>query len=536
MISIQHLKYAHPNKDVLFNDLHFTIIKHTRAALIGNNGTGKSTLLKIIAGELQPIAGQVQLSARPYYIPQLYGQFNHLTVGQALGVTAKLTALQEIVGGNVTEANMDILNDDWTIEERCAQALQYWQLTDIDLQQSMASLSGGQKTRVFLAGIGIHQPELVLMDEPSNHLDAAGRQLLYSFVAQSNSTMLIVSHDRELLNLLNPVCELASEGMTVYGGNYSFYKAQKQLQLDALHNDVKSQEKALRKAREKERETLERQQRLDARGKQKQEKAGVARIMMNTLRNKAENSTSRLRDVHADKIDGIYQELQSLRAELPAADQMRFGFAGSQLPKGKLLFSADKINYRYDQQWLWSEELDIALYSGDRLVLRGDNGSGKTTLIRIMLGQLQPGRGSVFLQAAKAVYLDQDYSLINHQLSVYEQAQQFNTDSLQEHEVKIRLHRFLFSRQQWDKPCASLSGGERMRLILCCLTLSQQAPDLLILDEPTNNLDMQNIEILTAALRAYRGTIVLVSHDHSFLKEAGVEREVVVKGSERIRQ
>ncbi|MFT3674815.1 MAG: ABC-F family ATP-binding cassette domain-containing protein [Chitinophagaceae bacterium] len=530
MISIQHLAYAHPNKDVLFNDLQFTMAEHTHAALIGNNGSGKSTLLKIITGGLQPTAGQIQLKAPPYYVPQLYGQLNHLTVSQALGIDKKLTALQEILSGQVTMANMDILGDDWTLEERCVQALQYWQLTDIDLQQSMGSLSGGQKTRVLLAGISIHQPALVLMDEPSNHLDAAGRQLLYSFVAQSNSTMLIVSHDRALLHLLNPVCELSSAGITVYGGNYSFYTAQKQLELEALHNDVKSQEKALRKAREKERETQERQQRLDARGKQKQEKAGVARIMMNTLRNKAENSTSRLREVHAEKIDGIYQELQSLRSELPVADQMKFGFADAQIPKGKLLFRAEKINYHYDRQWLWSEDLDAELYSSDRLVLKGGNGSGKTTLIHILLGQLQPEKGSVFIQPVNAVYLDQDYSLINNALSVYEQAQQFNTTGLQEHEVKIRLHRFLFSKQHWDRSCAALSGGERMRLILCCLTLSQQAPDLLILDEPTNNLDIQNVEILTAALKEYRGTLVLVSHDHIFLKETGVEREMKVEG------
>lgn len=529
MISIQHLTYAHPNKDVLFNDLQFTVGERVRAALIGNNGSGKSTLLKLIAGELQPAGGKIQLNASPCYLPQLYGQYNHLTVAQALAVEKKLAALHEILSGHVTAANMDILNDDWTLEERCVQALQYWQLTDIDLQQSMGSLSGGQKTRVLLAGISIHEPALVLMDEPSNHLDAEGRHLLYSFVTQSNNTMLIVSHDRQLLELLNPLYELSSTGITAYGGNYSFFKAQKQLELEALHGDVKNQEKALRKAREKERETQERQQRLDARGKQKQEKAGVARIMMNTLRNKAENSTSRLREVHADKIDGIYQELQSLRSELPVADQMKFGFADAQIPQGKLLFRAEKINYRYDQQWLWPENLDAELYSGDRLALKGRNGGGKTTLIHILLGQLEAANGSVFIQPVTAVYLDQDYSLIDNRLNVYEQAQQFNTIGLQEHEVKIRLHRFLFVKEHWDKSCAALSGGERMRLILCCLTLSQQAPDLLILDEPTNNLDIQNVAILTAALKEYRGTVVLVSHDDTFLKEVGVEKEIWLK-------
>ncbi|MBL7758277.1 MAG: ABC-F family ATP-binding cassette domain-containing protein, partial [Chitinophagaceae bacterium] len=154
---------------------------------------------------------------------------------------------------------------------------------------------------------------------------------------------------------------------------------------------------------------------------------------------------------------------------------------------------------------------------------------GKTTLVRIILGQLAPGKGTVVSQPVKAVYLDQEYSLIDDRLGVYEQAQQFNTAALQEHEVKIRLNRFLFSSQYWDKSCASLSGGERMRLALCCLTLCEQAPDLLILDEPTNNLDIQNIEILTNALKEYRGTVVLVSHDNTFLKEVGVDKEIGLK-------
>jgi ATPase subunit of ABC transporter with duplicated ATPase domains len=171
---------------------------------------------------------------------------------------------------------------------------------------------------------------------------------LYDFVQNTKSTLIIVSHDRKLLNLLNSVCELSKNGIKVYGGNYDFYKEQKQIENNALSQDIQSKEKALRKAKEKERETLERQQKLDSRGKGKQEKSGVARIMMNTLRNNAENSTSKLKSVHAEKIGGLSQDLQELRSSLPDIDKMKFGFDNSALHKGKILFTATNINFGYD--------------------------------------------------------------------------------------------------------------------------------------------------------------------------------------------
>ena len=147
----------------------------------------------------------------------------------------------------------------------------------------------------------------------------------------------------------------------------------------------------------------------------------------------------------------------------------------------------------------------------------------------MVLGDLKPQMGQIKRADFKSIYIDQDYSLINNQLSIYKQAQQFNTAGLQEHEVKTRLNRFLFAKEMWDKPCLALSGGERMRLLLCCLTINQQAPDLIILDEPTNNLDIQNIEILTRAINQHQGTLIVVSHDESFLEEIHIQRVIELK-------
>lgn len=526
MLILQNISYQHENKNMLFQNISFTINKNEKTALVGNNGVGKSTLLKVIAGEFQANSGQIIAAEIPYYVPQLFGQFNKLCIAEALKINDKIISLKEILEGNVTEENLQLLNDDWTIEERCNETLEYWQLHHLDLNQKMETLSGGEKTKVFLAGIMIHKPDLILLDEPSNHLDFAGRNLLYEFIKSTSSSLLIVSHDRTLLNILDKTLEMSKNGISVYGGNYDFYKEQKSIENNALENGVQSKEKELRKAREKERETIERQNKLDSRGKKKQEKSGVARIMMNTLRNKAENSSSKIKDVHAEKISGISEDLRQLRSALPTIDQMKFGFKINSVQQGKVILKATEINFGYENDLIWKENLNFEILSGDRIAIKGLNGSGKTTLIKIILKELSPKTGNINSLTKKAIYIDQDYSLLNQNLKIYEQAQLFNDCNLEEHEIKMRLNRFLFSQNDWDKPCKILSGGERMRLLICCLTISNEAPEIIILDEPTNNLDIQNIEILTAALLEYQGTLLVISHDQSFLDQINVQKSI----------
>lgn len=528
MLILQNGSYTHPTGDVLFDDIQLTLHKNEKVALIGNNGSGKSTLLKLIAGQIPLQSGLLKKESEPYYIPQVVGQFDNLTLAQALNIDEKLRAFHAILSGEASEENLEILNDDWTIEDRCREALEYWKLDELDLNQSMKSLSGGQKTKVFLAGILIHQPELVLMDEPSNHLDSASRQLLFDFITSTSKTLLIVSHDRKLLNLLDKICVLDQRGITVYGGNYEFYREQRNIEQKALSQEVSSMEKTLRKAKEKERETMERQQKLDSRGKKKQEKAGVPTIMLNTLRNNAEKSTSKLKNAHADKIGGISKDLQELRRSLPDLDKMKFGFDSSHLHHGKVLVKADKLNYAYSDQLLWKENRSFQINSGERIAIKGVNGSGKTTLIQLILGNIEPSEGTIFRAVNQSVYIDQDYSLINNELNVYQQASEFNQTALLEHEIKTRLNYFLFDKNDWDKPCSVLSGGERMRLILCCLTLGVKSPDLIVLDEPTNNLDLESIEILTSAIQQYQGTLLVVSHDELFLEQINIQRVLQV--------
>ena len=526
MLTLQGVSHAHPNKQLLFNNISFSLNRHEKIALIGNNGVGKSTLLKIIAKIIQPLKGEVNADMLPYYIPQVHEQYDHLTVSQALGVESQLKALAEILQGNGTIENLNILNDDWNLDQRCKQGLAFWNLAGLALNEKLGALSGGEKTRVLLSGIQIHQPEFILLDEPSNHLDRLNRTRLYDFIASTEQTMIVVSHDKTLLNLFSRILELRADGVRSYGGNFDFYLQQKSLEKEALHEDIGSKEKELRKAREKEAEVLKRQQKLDSRGKRQKEKAGVARIMMNALRNKAENSTAKIKGVHAGKIDGITDDLRTLRASLPDIDKMKFGLDNPALHKNKVLINVSGINFSYNSQFLWKENLSFQIVSGERIALKGRNGSGKTTLIKLLLGHVDPSIGRLLRAHFNSVYIDQDYSIVNTTLTVYEQAQQANTSGLEEHEIKIRLNRFLFPKAYWEISCRELSGGEKMRLMLCCLTIARKSPDLIVLDEPTNNLDIQNVEVLTAALLEYEGTLIVVSHDEAFLKDISVEKTI----------
>ncbi|MET0394002.1 MAG: ABC-F family ATP-binding cassette domain-containing protein [Chitinophagaceae bacterium] len=529
MLILQGVDYTHPGRDPLFTDIHFTLNRRDKIALTGNNGSGKSTLLRIMAGELQPSRGLVKTETKPYYVPQLWDRFADATVAQALRVQDKLLALKKILAGDVTETNLQILADDWTIEERCREELAHWQLDGLDWSQPMRTLSGGQKTKVFLAGILIHEPEIILLDEPGNHLDGAGRRLLHELILSTRAALVLVSHDRHLLNLPGLLCELENGGLTMYGGNYDFYREQKAIEQTALYHDLKSAEKAFRKAKEVQRESLERQQKLDARGKKKQEKAGLPTISMHTFRNNAEKSTARVKDIHAEKVNALAAELGQLREALPASGAIRLLFDDAALHKGKVLITARGVNARFNDRLLWKQGLSIQITSGERIAVKGANGSGKTTLIKFFLGALQPAAGTIESTISQAIYIDQDYSLINVRLSVYEQAQRFNPGSLHEHEIKLRLNRFLFDKTAWDKPCRALSGGERMRLLLCCLTIGNQAPDLIVLDEPTNNLDVQNVDILIRALSEYKGTLLVVSHDKYFLEQIGIGRSLMLE-------
>lgn len=534
-IIIKDLSYIHSDKEVLFSHLNLNVNPGEKIALIGNNGCGKSTLMQILAGDLSPASGATSCPGQLYYVPQHFGQFDNQSIAQAIGVDHKLEALHAILNGNVSEHYFSQLNDDWNIEERTQAALSDWGMEGISLSRPMNGLSGGEKTRIFLAGMELQEPSVVLLDEPTNHLDTIGRERLYNFIRRTSAILLVISHDRTLLNLLPAICELSRFGLKYYGGNYDFYKEQKAQQLDALEQQLEEKQKALRLARKTAREVEERKAKQSVRGEKASIKKGIPAILMGARKQSAENSTSKLTSTHAEKAEKLQQEMSHIKSSLPLTEKLKTDFNASNLHTGKILVSAKEINFHYPDATvsLWDAPLCFELRSGDRLNIQGNNGSGKTTLLKLIMGELQPTAGMMECTNFTSVYLDQEYSLVCNKRTVLQQVDVFNHRHLPEHEVKTILNRYLFPRDVWNKPCSKLSGGEKMRLSFCCLMIADNTPDMFILDEPTNNLDIESIGIITATIRDYTGTVLAISHDREFLRETGVEREIYLEGNEK---
>lgn len=526
-ISIQQVTYIHADKEILFKDLNLSVNKGQKIALVGDNGSGKSTLLELITGRLSPSSGIIIRPDRLYYVPQHFGQYDNQSISQALQTDKKIKALHAILSGDTNIENFNILDDDWSIEERIHAALASWGIADKQLSQPMSDLSGGEKTRVFLAAMEIHTPSVILMDEPTNHLDTMGREQLYNFIKRTTATLMIVSHDRTLLNLLNTTCELTRNCINTYGGNYEFYKEQKRIRQNALLQELEEKEKQLRLAKRIAREVAERKEKQNIHSEKTSAQKGISRMAINTLRDKAEKSTTRLSGIHAEKTEKIAHEMKQIKSSLPNPSVLRTDFNASGLHNGKTLATATNINFAYTPgQKIWQASLSFQLKSGDRICIEGANGSGKTTLIKLICGELAPTEGDLLRADFKYVYLNQEYSIIQNERNVFEQAEAFNTRNLPEHEIKIILNRYLFPSTVWDKSCEKLSGGEKMRLAFCCLMIGNNTPDLFVLDEPTNNLDIQSIEIITSTIRNYTGTVLVVSHDKYFINEINVEKSI----------
>ncbi len=519
-ILLHDITYYHNDRTLLFEHLHCSIEAGQHVNLIGNNGSGKSTLLQIMAKRLAPSAGTLTTTAMPYYVPQQLGWLQQQTVAEALLADKQIKALRAILRGETDEAHFEALADEWDIEERVQKVLADWQLAHAGPDQPMHLLSGGEQTRVLLAGMELHNPSIILLDEPTNHLDSRGREQLYQFIEKYKGTLVAVSHDRSLLQLNNITMALSQGKLEVYGGNYAFYKERRQEQLNALQQDVHHREKELKLAKKQAQLSKERRQRQE--GRDKAQTGGLPKIVANMLSNSSELSSARLQAVHAEKMGHIADELQQQRELLGKEQVLQLRFPDSKLHQGKKLVQVTSVNYAYNNDPLWAVPLDFQVNSGDRIAIRGTNGAGKTTLLRLMMGDLQPAAGNIERATCEIIYLDQQYSFIDPDKTVFEQLAHYNHQHLEPHVLKMLLHQYQLGIDLWDKKCRQLSGGEKMKLTICCLYVSNEHPDVIVLDEPANNLDINSLEVLVHALKAYKGTLLLVSHDVTLAEELGI--------------
>ncbi|WP_245805723.1 ABC-F family ATP-binding cassette domain-containing protein [Chitinophaga jiangningensis] len=517
------MSYVHPDNEALFQDLNFILNEGEKAALVGINGAGKSTLLRLLSGQLQLSAGEIIHSAQPWYVPQHLGEYDTWSVARVLGVDKKLAALQAILGGDTDVQHFTQLDDDWDIEHKVIILLEKWGLGDIHQTRLMGSLSGGQKTKAFLAAMDLNSPKLILLDEPSNHLDLNTRMKLYRMIQESKSTMLIVSHDRALLNLMNKTLELSEKGIATFGGNFDFYQQKKQEKVAALRSRLNEQMRALKESEKKAGDMA------GLRAHQQARSAGMSgsipRIIAGGLKNKAERSTARMLSAHDEKIALLLHNIEETKAQIQEYETLKIDIRSPEIHPGALLIDMKGINFKYADKLLWNK-LDLQVRSGDRVQIQGENGSGKTTLLKIITGALQPFEGTYNNSGFSYFHLDQNYSMLDPRLTVFEQIQAFNKRRLDEDELHQVLAYAQFKPAAFDKKCDKLSGGERMKLALSCLLVSNQVPEVMILDEPTNNLDVLSLEVLTLAVKSYSGTLLVISHDDYFIDEIGIDYKI----------
>ena len=527
-ISVVDLACRLPDGGSVFASLTFAF-DMVRTGLVGPNGIGKTSLLDILAGRRPPSAGRVTRAGRIAYLPQTAIVDAGATVATALGVADALDAHARIGRGEGTVADVERLDERWDLPERIARALERLGVGALAPERPLASLSDGEVTRVRVAGLLLDDPDFLLLDEPTNHLDRAARAFVHDLVGAWRKGLIVVSHDRRLLARVDRIVEMGPGGLKEYGGDFEFYREQRNLERAAAEQALAGAEQRLERARASAQRTRERQERRQATAGRKTFKHSLPPIVAREWGRRAESTAARLKGRHEDKVEHLQAEVEAARRNLPAEEQITIDLEHSRVPPRKRMIDLFAVNYRYPHapRPLWPAPLSLDVVGPERISLAGPNGSGKSTLIDLICGRKTPTTGFVKVGAARVALLDQKVSVLDPGATILDNLRRV-APGRAEHDLRILLGRFRFQHDAALKPAAVLSGGERLRAGLACLLGADQAPELLIADEPTNNLDLASLEALTGALRAFRGTLLVVSHDATLLDDIGIEREITL--------
>jgi ATPase subunit of ABC transporter with duplicated ATPase domains len=459
-------------------------------------------------------------------LPQDFWPVQEQTVAEALGVRDKLDALGRLKAGNGSDADLAVLDDDWAVEERVAAELSRLGLSAVGLDRRLGSLSGGETTRVVLASLFLRRPDLLLLDEPTNNLDRESREALRAALADWPGGLVVVSHDRALLRLMDRMVELTPKGAKSYGGNYDLYVEQRNAEARAAEEQLAAAEKDLRRARREAQAARERQERRNSRGAKDRDKVGIPTILLNAMRQKSEQATARLKTTHDDRVAGARDTLAEARERVEQSRELAVRLPPIDLPAGKLILEVEDVCFRYPgSPRPLLDGFTLRMVGPERVALAGPNGCGKTTLLRLIRGELTPDAGTVRVGADRWRCLDQSADLLIGRLTVLENFRR-HAPRVSETACRMTLGRFLFRGETVHKPATALSGGERLRAALACVLSAAEPPQLLLLDEPTNHLDLPSLANLERALRGYTGALLVVSHDRDFLDAVGVDRVI----------
>jgi ATPase subunit of ABC transporter with duplicated ATPase domains len=477
-----------------------------RTGLIGANGSGKSTLLRLVAGELTPTTGRITTSGPVGRLPQTLPRHVGATVADLLGVTEQLAALRAIEAGTADDRSFDVLGDRWDVEADAARALRSAGLGAVGLDRRVGQLSGGEAVLAAIAGLRLRADPVVLLDEPTNNLDRPARARLAELLHDWPGALVVVSHDTAVLELMDDTAELHDGRLTVVGGPYSAWRQHRQQEQDAALRAERAAEQVL---------ALERRQRVEAETKLAR-RARYARtdfankrrpkIVMQQRRTEAQVSAGKLRTEFDGKVEAARSALGTARARVRDDAEIRIDLPDPDVPAGRRIAELHGTNRT------------VVLQGPERIAVTGPNGVGKTTLLEALVhpGSARPGRAGATRLTDRIGYLPQLLDGLDDSASALDNVRAAAPGALPR-VVRHQLARFLLTGDAVDRPVATLSGGERFRVALARLLLADPPPQLLVLDEPTNDLDLPTVDHLVQALEAYRGALLVVSHDDGLL-------------------
>lgn len=519
-ISADGLSYRLPNGDLLFDNASFDLSSGEKAALIGDNGVGKTTLLNVITGSLKPSAGVVRSNGAVCLMPQR-AEIGKASVADVLGVGETLRALERIENGETDAALFDVVEGAWDLKSRLEDEARAFGLSAFAPFADFSRLSGGEKEKILLMRQFLSNAPILIFDEPTNNLDESGRMLFYNKIENSSKTVLIVSHDRELLERTETLLELTPKGIRRYGGNYSFYKERSAEERSAAENrKTAAENEAGRLAFAREKTLSQSASRVKA-GKKAAANRKVLRIQANAMQSDAQASVAKKLKVIGEKLSKAREEIYELGLALKE-ETIKIPLPEKPFLKDRLL-EMENVVFGYGERLILNG-FSLVMRGGERLRITGGNGCGKTTLIRLILGELAPLSGNVRLNA-RAVYLDQSLSLLDGEKSLLDNVIDLN-DGIKINDAYAVSANFGFRNEAARKLVKTFSGGELLRGSLAAVLGTPKQPDLLIFDEPTNNLDIRSVGVLEDALKQYRGGLIVVSHDKSFADALDCERSV----------